>query len=105
MWLARAKFSQIKRNFQLGVQDLNEGLVETPHFVPLLIEKAKLLLMLGEWDQMCEAAEKYFTCQKIVKFVFLFISCFYIFSVLISFLLSFFLYFIHSFFLSFFLTF
>ncbi len=53
--MGKAKCLELKGQLQAAVQLLTEIWVKFQAFVPALMERAKLQLRLGAWDQVCLA--------------------------------------------------
>lgn len=58
-FFGKAKSSEVQKKFSVTLDSLNEILVTFPKFIPALAEKAKVLMMIGDWEQSIE------TCNKI----------------------------------------
>jgi len=48
--LGLAKYNELIKNFKANIEIQNDILVKTNNFVPVMIEKAKVLMMIGDWD-------------------------------------------------------
>ena len=62
--LGKAKSSEVQKKFSITLDSLNEILVTFPKFLPALSEKAKVLMMIGDWEQSIETCNKIFTSEK-----------------------------------------
>lgn len=51
--LGRAKVHEVRRNLGAALSALTEVAVRFTWFMPALVEKARLLLAVGDWDQVC----------------------------------------------------
>ncbi len=47
--MGKAKASEVQKKFNITLDSLNEVIVQFPKFLPALIEKAKILMMIGDW--------------------------------------------------------
>ena len=56
--MGKVKFLEQKKKFQEIIEILNELVVMNPKFVPALVEKAKVQMMVGDWDQSLETAQR-----------------------------------------------
>lgn len=56
--LGRAKFFEKNKKFGVAIEILSEIVVLYKTFVPALIEKAKVHIISGDWDQCLETAQK-----------------------------------------------
>jgi tetratricopeptide repeat protein 21B len=56
--LGLAKYNEIQMKYRFALDKINEAIVVHPWFVPALFEKAKLLLLMKDWDQCIETAER-----------------------------------------------
>ncbi len=56
--LGLAKYNEILMKYRFALDKINEAIVVHPWFVPALFEKAKLLLLMKDWDQSIETAER-----------------------------------------------
>ncbi|KAG1679081.1 Tetratricopeptide repeat protein 21B [Nymphon striatum] len=54
----KAKYFELKNNFNSALEILNEAIVAFPNFVPVLIEKMKVQLALRDWDRTTETAHR-----------------------------------------------
>jgi tetratricopeptide repeat protein 21B len=63
--LGKAKYYEHRRDYTQCLEVLNSVIVLYSWFLPALTEKAKVLLMLGDWDQAFE------TAQRVVSQVFI----------------------------------
>lgn len=59
-FLGKAKSSEVQKKFSVTLDGLNEILVTFPKYLPALIEKSKVLMMIGDWEQSIE------TCQRVL---------------------------------------
>ena len=60
----KAKSSEIQKKFSITLDCLNEILVTFPKYAPALAEKAKVLMMIGDWEQSIETCNKIFAIDK-----------------------------------------
>jgi tetratricopeptide repeat protein 21B len=67
--LGLAKYNEILMKYRFALDKINEAIVVHPWFVPALFEKAKLLLLMKDWDQSMETAER--ILSKVFRFLFL----------------------------------
>ena len=58
--LGLAKVSEWNKKFTITLDSINEIMVVYPTFAHAETEKSKVLMMIGEWDQSIETAEKVF---------------------------------------------
>jgi tetratricopeptide repeat protein 21B len=56
--MGRAKWNEQRRRFGPAVEDLTMVSVLAPRFLPALIEKARLQMIKGEWDDALELADR-----------------------------------------------
>ncbi|XP_041371664.1 tetratricopeptide repeat protein 21B-like [Gigantopelta aegis] len=56
--LGKAKFWELRRNFSVSLEVINQIVVGYPTFLPAYIEKMKLQLALQDWDQTLETAQR-----------------------------------------------
>lgn len=47
--MGKAKSSEMQKKFSITLDSLNEVIVQYPKFLPGLDEKAKVLMMIGDW--------------------------------------------------------
>lgn len=47
--MGKAKASEMQKKFNITLDSLNEIIVQFPKFLPALDEKAKVLMMIGDW--------------------------------------------------------
>lgn len=53
--LGKAKFYEYSKQYASAIDCLNQVIVLNPWFTPAVTEKAKVLLMMGDWDQCHDA--------------------------------------------------
>ena len=56
--LGRAKFLQMTESYNDALEMYNQIVVHFTWFVPALVEKARLLLLMGDWEQAKESAQR-----------------------------------------------
>ena len=56
--LGKAKYFEIRRNYNGALEICNKLIVTIPNFIPGLIEKMKITLALQDWDQVVETAQR-----------------------------------------------
>jgi tetratricopeptide repeat protein 21B len=56
--MGKAKFYSLSSRFRDSLAVLKQAMLTYPWFVPALIEEAKLLMMIGDWDQSLETARR-----------------------------------------------
>ena len=56
--LGKAKLFNNMKKFSDTLEILNDLLVKNPRFVPGLVEKAKVQMMTGNWDELVESSQK-----------------------------------------------
>lgn len=60
--MGKAKASEMQKKFNITLDSLNEIIVQFPKFLPALDEKAKVLMMIGDWvNKFTEKKKKSFT--------------------------------------------
>ena len=55
----KAKFFEMRRNYNGALEMCNTLIVTIQNFVPGLIEKMKITLALQDWDQVVETAQRF----------------------------------------------
>ncbi|CAG9315664.1 unnamed protein product [Blepharisma stoltei] len=56
--LGKVKCYETAKKFKEIVEILNDMLVKNPKFVPVLLEKAKVQMMIGDWDEIVETVQR-----------------------------------------------
>lgn len=56
--LGRAKFQEMKKQYRKALDDLNMVIVSFPKFDPGLLEKARVLMIMGNWDEALSTAQR-----------------------------------------------
>jgi tetratricopeptide repeat protein 21B len=53
-----AKVFELTKSFKNILEILNDILVKNPRFLPAMIEKAKVMMMIGDWDEIVEMVHR-----------------------------------------------
>lgn len=56
--LGLAKLYELSKKFQDVVELLNELIVKQPRFLPVYLERTKVLMMIGDWDELVDSAQR-----------------------------------------------
>ncbi len=56
--MGKAKYHEYKKEYAQSLEVLNSVIVLYSWFLPALTEKAKILVMLGDWDQAFETVQR-----------------------------------------------
>lgn len=56
--LGKAKYYEVQKQYPQALDTLNQVIVLFSWFLPALTEKAKILIMMGDWDQAYESAQR-----------------------------------------------
>lgn len=56
--MGKAKYFESKKEYSQSLEVLNSIIVLYSWFLPALTEKAKILVMLGDWDQAFETVQR-----------------------------------------------
>eukprot|EP00899_Mesostigma_viride_P018008 jgi/Mesvir1/26208/Mv02392-RA.1 len=56
--LGKSTYFELKEQYGAALSELNHAVVQYPRFLPALAEKARLLMMTGDWDQALETSQR-----------------------------------------------
>ena len=56
--LGLAKLYEMTKRFQGVLEQLNELIVKQPKFLPVYLERTKVLMMIGDWDELVDSAQR-----------------------------------------------
>ena len=56
--MGKAKYFELKKQYSKALDNLTQAIVIYPWFLPALADKAKMLMMMGDWDQALETTER-----------------------------------------------
>lgn len=51
-------YYEFRQNYSGALETINQVIVSYPSFLPALVKKMKLLLMLQDWEQTVDAAQR-----------------------------------------------
>ena len=53
-----AKLLEVSKKFQDVLELLNELIVKQPRFLPVYLERTKVLMMIGDWDELVDSSQR-----------------------------------------------
>uniref|UniRef100_A0A8C9WIP1 Tetratricopeptide repeat domain 21B n=1 Tax=Scleropages formosus TaxID=113540 RepID=A0A8C9WIP1_SCLFO len=60
----QAQYCEFRQNYSGALETINQVIVSFPRFLPAFIKKMKLLLMLQDWEQTVDAAQRLLQKEK-----------------------------------------